>query len=311
MNLYYISKCKRIFILICLINCISMFLNKNVNATEENAEYKIMKKRDILTLKIAYPDNIVGVENNNNSTYIITNSGAHILYDDKKEKSVDGKLNNPDLQDMLEQQYPLDNIDTVMPDNLDPGRARVYALLNDVYGISQSKIESNLVNVRTGNMNARFNKQNQAAESLKKCMIEINQLIKNNSKIYNFVYPVSGTFNYRYVSGTGRLSAHAFGIAIDLKSDKSDYWKWATRESATKRISIYPKEIVQVFEKNNFIWGGKWSHFDILHFEYRPEVIIKARYTKNNISQNDKWYIGFPETEESINEFIKIIDEKI
>ena len=25
------------------------------------------------------------------------------------------------------------------------------------------------------------------------------------------------------------------------------------------------------------IWGGKWHRFDIMHFEYRPEIILQAK----------------------------------
>jgi hypothetical protein len=34
-----------------------------------------------------------------------------------------------------------------------------------------------------------------------------------------------------------------------------------------------PEEIVAIFEKHGFIWGGKWYHFDTMHFEYRPELL--------------------------------------
>jgi hypothetical protein len=34
-----------------------------------------------------------------------------------------------------------------------------------------------------------------------------------------------------------------------------------------------PMEIVEIFEKHGFIWGGKWGHFDTMHFEYRPELL--------------------------------------
>jgi peptidoglycan LD-endopeptidase CwlK len=33
-----------------------------------------------------------------------------------------------------------------------------------------------------------------------------------------------------------------------------------------------PRQIVLVFEKYGFIWGGKWYHYDTMHFEYRPEL---------------------------------------
>ena len=31
-------------------------------------------------------------------------------------------------------------------------------------------------------------------------------------------------------------------------------------------------ELVNIFEKNGFIWGGRWYHYDTMHFEYRPEM---------------------------------------
>ncbi|MFY4861157.1 M15 family metallopeptidase, partial [Aliarcobacter butzleri] len=35
-----------------------------------------------------------------------------------------------------------------------------------------------------------------------------------------------------------------------------------------------PLEIVEIFEKYGFIWGGRWYHFDTMHFEYRPELLV-------------------------------------
>jgi hypothetical protein len=37
----------------------------------------------------------------------------------------------------------------------------------------------------------------------------------------------------------------------------------------------FPYEIVAIFERHGFIWGGKWGHFDTMHFEYRPELLIE------------------------------------
>jgi peptidoglycan L-alanyl-D-glutamate endopeptidase CwlK len=31
---------------------------------------------------------------------------------------------------------------------------------------------------------------------------------------------------------------------------------------------------VTIFENHGFIWGGKWYHFDTMHFEYRPELLV-------------------------------------
>ena len=137
-------------------------------------------------------------------------------------------------------------------------------------------------------------------------------LSKSRNDIGAILYPASGTYNYRVISGTGRLSPHSFGIAIDLKSDPRDYWKWSSKEKGTSRILEYPTELVEAFEKNNFVWGGKWSHFDILHFEYRPEIILKAKYFSDNKNFSN-WFDGAPLDDENTQNYMKtiLIDKSI
>ncbi|KOA20806.1 hypothetical protein CLHOM_09490 [Clostridium homopropionicum DSM 5847] len=281
--------------------------------TEENRlDYDIIMKQDLLCIMIAYPDLIVKVEKTiDDKVYLVTKGGSKLLYDDKKQKSPKDKLSYPDLQDMLETKYPLQRINRLMDEDHDPGRRRIYPLLKEVYGGSKEKVQSNLVRVKVGYTYLDFNKNNKAAESLKNAMSEISGIIKDRGNIGACIFPPSGTFNYRLISGTNQLSAHAFGIAIDLKSDKRDYWKWASRQDGEKRMLSYPTEIVEVFEKNNFVWGGKWGHFDILHFEYRPEIIYKARYFGGEIQREKPWYFGAPIKDSNVNKFIKVIDEGI
>jgi hypothetical protein len=74
---------------------------------------------------------------------------------------------------------------------------------------------------------------------------------------------------------------HSFGIAIDfqLPPPLFDYWRWETKGKGD--LCPYPEkvlqdeglgQIVRIFEENGFIWGGKWRHYDTMHFEYRPEL---------------------------------------
>ncbi|MBQ5781449.1 MAG: M15 family metallopeptidase, partial [Spirochaetaceae bacterium] len=35
-----------------------------------------------------------------------------------------------------------------------------------------------------------------------------------------------------------------------------------------------PQKVIEIFEEQGFIWGGKWGIWDNMHFEYRPELII-------------------------------------
>ncbi len=186
---------------------------------EENNEvnYNITMKQDILTLMMAYPEFITGVEKSEEGkVFVITASGKKILYDDKESKDFNGKMDNADLQDILEDIYPLTMPDKLLDINRDPGRFRNYILLNEVYGGSEREVSSNLISVPAPYKNYQFNKNNGAAESLKKAMEELKQLSLGNGAVSSLLNPINGTFNYRVISGTGKLSPHAYGIAIDV-----------------------------------------------------------------------------------------------
>ena len=273
--------------------------------------YEKTMREDIFSLMLAYPDYITDIEVADNSrVYLVLRSGGRLLYDDKKQKSEAAKLENPDLQDMLEHIYRLGSIDTLMPEDYNPGRVRLYPLLKEVYGSSQAEVEKNLTEVSINSRQYRFNENNNAALHIKKAMTEANQLAKEKGELWHYLSPLNGTYNYRNISRTNRLSPHAFGIALDLASSKSDYWQWATREEGEQRLKSYPKELVSLMESNYFIWGGKWGQFDILHFEYRPEIIIKAQYfSEGNDTEN--WFEGLPLGDKAINKIILFIEEKL
>lgn len=305
MNMKYYKR-KSYFLLVALI----LLISTKVKASEDL--YKTIAKQDILCIMLAYPDSVAGLEvSENGFIYIKMKSGNKILYDDKKTKSADQKLNKSDLQDTMEQIYPISFPKGLMANDFDPGRCRNYTLLKEVYGINNAKVQSNLKNVKIGYGTVQFNKSNNAAQELSAVMKELISLSERRVEVKRALFPTSGTFNYRYISGTNRLSPHAFGIAIDLASNKSDYWKWATAKEGERRLLSYPKDLVETFERHNFIWGGKWSHFDILHFEYRPEIILKAKYFGNNSANLKAWYEGAPITDENVNAKINEIDRMI
>ena len=69
---------------------------------------------------------------------------------------------------------------------------------------------------------------------------------------------------------------------FSLPKGLGTYWQWSgckegkacTYPQALRQDAIL-KRMVAVFEKHGFIWGGKWYHYDSVHFEYRPELLIK------------------------------------
>jgi hypothetical protein len=48
-----------------------------------------------------------------------------------------------------------------------------------------------------------------------------------------------------------------------------------------------PEEVIKVFESFGFLWGGKWTTYDTIHFEYRPEILLMS-----GIPQTDLRTIG-------------------
>lgn len=229
----------------------------------------------------------------------------------KKEKTYDQKFFNADLEDTLSDIYPLNMIDKVMDNNYDPGRIRNYGFLGAMYGESKSKIEKNLSSISTYYGTVMFSTVNKASEELKAALNDISNTLQRGSRDESYVAPLSGGYNYRHIQDTGLLSAHAYGISIDLNRNDSDYWKWVSKEEGSKRIASYPQAIVEAFENHGFVWGGKWAHFDILHFEYRPEIILKAKYFGDNKQVDlENWY-GDIEVNENIEGIINLINKKL
>lgn len=98
---------------------------------------------------------------------------------------------------------------------------------------------------------------------------------------------VAYSFKRKKVIGAGHRSLHSFGLAIDLVPRDYDgkhvYWKWSRvfhgeewPNIPLKRRWHPPQAVVDAFEANGFVWGGKWNHFDTIHFEYRPEILALA-----------------------------------
>ena len=214
----------------------------------------------------AYPDQKLTYQDNK----IVFPDGTSLVYDDGLEKDFVTKLDNSDIEDMFSMAYVKDSIPAYLAD---AGRSRADSLFKKMYGHSEAEVQQHLVDVPWFGQTIKFTSVNGANKQLEKVAEEIAK----NYPQYKKYMKCSGTFYWRKVRGANRQSAHSYGIAIDIAVENSDYWLWKYRDaSETQEISYanrIPLEIVQVFEKYGFIWGGRWYHFDTMHFEYRPEIL--------------------------------------
>jgi hypothetical protein len=66
-----------------------------------------------------------------------------------------------------------------------------------------------------------------------------------------------GCFVPRFIAGTTTLSNHAFGLAFDLN----------VPENQRGTVGQINRQVVSIFEKWGFTWGGTWHYTDPMHFE--------------------------------------------
>ena len=66
-----------------------------------------------------------------------------------------------------------------------------------------------------------------------------------------------GCFVPRFIAGTTTLSNHAFGLAFDVN----------VPENERGTVGLINRQVVAIFEKWGFTWGGTWHYTDPMHFE--------------------------------------------
>ncbi len=185
-------------------------------------------------------------------------------------------LNNADLRDQVLQCYHKTTAGQPPAVNHDPGRARYEPFFYKMYGASKAAVAAKLTTIQwlPGVVNARLRVTTVNGIDKKLTAIS-NELLRLPAKYHKYLKNPGGTFNWRTIAGTSRISTHSFGITIDINVTESHYWRNARPDKNGQysyRNNI-PLEIVNIFEKYGFIWGGRWYHYDTMHFEYRPELL--------------------------------------
>jgi hypothetical protein len=238
------------------------------NSTSQTINPQLQK------LVAAYPDFLAKAENNT----LIWKDGTRTAYNDGKTPTdYLHLLDEADLRDQMENApYPQGANTPTPTHNIDPGRVRCEAFFKKMYGNDAAAVAKNLVQIDWFGTPLRVTQLNGAAAALTKVRDEL--ALQPDLKKY--LTPAGGTFMWRIIAQTHRLSMHSFGIAIDINTKYSSYWQWAGKgvkvQEGSPNIQYknqIPAAIVRIFEKHGFIWGGKWYHYDTMHFEYRPELL--------------------------------------
>ena len=163
------------------------------------------------------------------------------------------------------------------------------SLFYKMYGKTPEEVQQNLVTVdwmpRIFGKNTHTLKVTRINDIDKKVINisnELEELVAIKPAFKKFLENPGGGFMWRLVANSDRRSNHSFGIAIDINTRYSNYWLWDLKKyNISEPYSIIPpyrntipQEIVRIFEKHGFIWGGSWLRYDTMHFEYRPEMLL-------------------------------------
>ncbi len=72
----------------------------------------------------------------------------------------------------------------------------------------------------------------------------------------------AGCYYPRFIAGSSTLSNHAFGLALDINAV----------ENGRGTAGLIDRDVVQIFQKWGFTWGGDWRYTDPMHFEMNSVV---------------------------------------
>jgi hypothetical protein len=217
----------------------------------------------------AYPDFLAS----HDGTVLIWKDGTRMpVSDGRSDKTFEDRLRQASILDQFSLPYVKGPLARPPAPEHDPGRFRNTAFFDKMYGdCSRGEVQKKLTTVawlpKSGGGSVQITTVNGVADRLRAVSEDLDAL---GPDLKAFAFPSAGTFNCRTVKDTGNRSMHAWGAAIDINTKSSDYWLWSRGGAYRNRI---PFAIVQIFERHGFIWGGKWGHFDTMHFEYRPELL--------------------------------------
>jgi len=231
---------------------------------------------EIMAVLAAYPDLSFDADRQQFST----KSGVILPLGEVRDVGPLKRLASATIAEQFVYRYPLEfDLEQRKSAFQDPGRLRNDAFFRAIYFAGKKEARKSLARVDFNDgFRARFmvtQKRNVACQ-LDAVFADLSRMEPDFSKFFR---KAGGSFNWRTISGTTRLSAHSFGIAVDLNTELGQYWKWSGAQvgNVGEYRNKFPEALVMTFERYGFIWGGKWHHYDGMHFEFRPEIILFSR----------------------------------
>ena len=234
---------------------------------------------DIARLVAVYPTFLDRVDGN----VLVWKDGTRMTIDDGRgAKDHETLLATADIKDMFFAAYPLGRTSGPPGRNADPGRARNVGLLQqDVRRLPgwrrrQQPGRRRLATEEMGQERKGDAHQRRRLEARRRVgRARCAALDNSTSSCSRRLEPMSAA------RSRGQRGSVRTAMALPSTSPPSPHTTGAgpgARPAPRFPIATRSRiEIVEIFERHGFIWGGKWYHYDTMHFEYRPELIGNPR----------------------------------
>ena len=216
----------------------------------------------------AYPDALAGFDGAN----LIWRDGTRMpVADGRPDKDMAEQLRNGSILDQLRLPYPAGA--PVLPPQQDPGRVRNRAFFDKMYGDCRSgQVAPKLVPVvwlpNTWGHVVRITSVNGVDHALAAVSRELDALPAQDKKI---PLPAGRDLCLPVGRRHRRRPACMPGARRSISTPPTPTTGYGAGDAPY--VDRIPTEIVAVFERHGFIWGGRWAHYDTMHFEYRPELL--------------------------------------
>ncbi len=155
-------------------------------------------------------------------------------------------------------------------------------------GATRVRIESHIR--RIDYLGKRVSVHERLLEPLRRVEARLYRLAEKEAEVRAFIDTLQSIegYNWREIADSPSRSNHSWGIAVDFLprnwGQKNIYWNWVSYWNdkwmliPLDRRWMPPEAVIQAFEDEGFIWGGKWLLWDNMHFEYRPELLLLQKW---------------------------------
>lgn len=101
---------------------------------------------------------------------------------------------------------------------------------------------------------------------------DIKEIYEEMAELDNFYIVPGETYGYSWrvaASGTGNMSHHSYGVAVDVNPTANPATYWGYSPDVTSAYYNNP-QVVDIWKSHGFYWGGDWAgyFYDPMHFSY-------------------------------------------